>query len=518
MALFGDSDILCIEWDERSLRIVDASVSRGNVKVRAAVHAPIPAGINVREPAAFGEFMRRALGEHRIRTRRVIVDVPRQDAVLNLMTLPAGSTDELAAMIHIQVAKELPFAKDQAVIDFAVVPGGEGTSVDVWVTAVRNHVIDYYRQVVSAAGLRLERIGLRPYANLAALNSGGPASGRTLLVDIGPSLTEIDVIRDGRLMYSRAATVSVPPEGLAAPQAQRPTLRAAPDADASPGDQAADRAAAMDTLLVEVSRTVGAYRATDPSARIERIVLAGTAGLDDKVVAAFEERFNAPAQLFEVPEALRWKSGKGVSAAPFSAALGLASSSAVEPLHYFNLLAPKEPEAQRRERIRQVPYKAAAVVALVAAAAAAAYYPVHERNKEIDRLDTAIAEVNTDKKAREELLKNYSDLEAWEKVNVAWLDHLRRIADAFPDTKEAYLTKMDFTADKGEITLELVAKDKLQATKLVETLSNLKEDGKYLYIASPGNPGTARDPAYPFADKVYIKVKALQKETKKKRR
>ena len=295
--MLRDRSIVCIDWDERSLRIVDASHTRTSVKIRKAVHVPLAEGVNPREPASLGEFLKRTLAEHRIRTRRAIVDVPRQDAVFNLMSLPKGSLEEMAMMVHVQAGKELPFPKDQAVIDFALAGGDTGAEsgmCDVWLAAIRIAVVDRYRQVVTGAGLKLERIGLRPYANLAALAPEQVAEGRTLVVDVGASMTEINVIHEGRLVYSRAASVSIPPGGLSE-KPERPGSASRLSDDAVPSiDEGFARPAPMEALIIEVSRTVQAYRASDPGASIDRIILAGTEGIDARVVARFEEQFGAP--------------------------------------------------------------------------------------------------------------------------------------------------------------------------------------------------------------------------------
>ena len=60
----GEGDVLCIDWDERSLRVVEASASRGGVKVRSAVRVPMEAPLD--NTAALGEFLRRTLAEHRV--------------------------------------------------------------------------------------------------------------------------------------------------------------------------------------------------------------------------------------------------------------------------------------------------------------------------------------------------------------------------------------------------------------------------------------------------------------------
>lgn len=502
----GDADVVCIDWDERTLRAVEAGVARGGVKLRSAVQAPFDAGAD-RDPGVLGEQLRRTLGEHRIRARRAVLAVPRQEVVLNLMSLPKGTQDELAAMVHIQIAKELPFAKDQTVIDFAVAPAGDGPNVDVWVAAVRNQVIDHYRQVLNAAGLRPERLGLRPYANLAAINRAIEPTGRTLLVDIGPALTEIDVIRDGRLAYSRAATVTVPPVGLAPSAGIAGPAAGGSAAAHGSDDEAASWSAIMDTLLVEVSRTIGAYRSTDPEARIDRIVLAGSVGIDESVVKAFHGRFNVPTQVFSVPPTLRWRGT--AEAAPFSAAIGMALSAGIENLQYFNLLAPKEPEGERRERIRRVPYRAAIIAALATVTVAAAYVPIHKRNSELKDLASQIAVLNQDKPARDELRGFEEALKGWEKQGQFWIDHLKRLADVFPRTEQAYISKVDFK-ENGEIHLSLQVKDEFQAGKLARSINEIKDDSKSLYAARVGlvktNPQT--DTKYPMTDQVIVQIKS----------
>ncbi len=523
----SDRSVLCIDWDERSLRVLDARFSsRSGVRIRGALHVPLAPGTDVRDPASVGGFLRQALGEHRIRTRRAIVDIPRQDAVLNLLPLPEASTDELAAMVHIQIAKELPFSKEQAVIDFAVAREQGANTCDVWVSAVRSHVIDHYQQVIRAAGLKLERIGLRPYANLAALTVDDVPAGRTLTVDIGPAMTEINVIRDGRLAYSRAASVSVPVGGLSAPigpagapgpsstdDAGDATLVLADDSPAQPGP--------MDALLIEVSRTIEAYRATDPGSTIDRIVLSGTAEIDREVQEAFEERFGSPTTTYEAPSSLRWRPKGQVSAAPFSAVIGLAMSNAAEGTLRFDFLHPKEPEAGRRERAKRVPMMAATVALFVAAAGVAAYQPFRSGNARLTALQNKIDELNLDKEEREAFMKKYEDVMDWKSQSAVWIDHFKRIAEVFPSTKEGYITRLDCD-QKGRITVELAATHQKVGTNLAASVEEIKEE----VTDESGRARTVRpfeaevrsteerrqDPVYKFGDTVIVQVKALKKD------
>lgn len=509
------SECLCIDWDERSLRILETVMQRSGPLVRRAVHVPVPDGMDVRDPSTMGDFLRQTLGKHRIRTRRAVVDVPRQDTVLNRLSLPSGTMDEMSAMVHLQIAKELPFSKDQAVIDFAVVPKPGSPICDVWVAAIRVNVVEYYRQVFSAAGLKLERMGLRPYANVRALQATGEIEGRVVMVDIGPSMTEINILLDGQLMYTRAAQVSVP--------VSVPTEALT----GGNGDEGAPQPLAeptptwsIDNLLIEVSRTITAYRASDLGATIDRIVLSGTAGIDDELVRAFQERFDIRTEVYSIPPSLRWRTEITGPAAPFSAVTGLALSSVGEPLQRFDFLHVKEPEAEHRQRVRQRPILVATVALFAAAAVVAGYQPIRKRNYEIADLKATISLKNKDAKQREDALEKIDDLTSWQNGNVIWIDYLKKIAEVFPSNKDCYITQLDVNSAKGVISIELAAANRFVAAKVVDAIKAVQDkNGRPVFNAVAGNKAElSRIREYPIRDDVTVTVRSVAPKPKKSRR
>lgn len=512
MTIF-DRPVLCIDWDERSLRVIEAAFSRAGVRLRKAVHVPLEPGVNARDPASMGDFLNRTLREHRIRAKQVLIDVPRQDVILNLITLPKGTRDELAAMVHVQIAKELPFSKDQAAIDFAIVPGNGGTSCDVWVAAVRTHVIEYYEQTLEAAGLTAERIGLRSYASQAAVVEGGDVAGRTVLVDIGPSMTEISVIRDARLVYSRAASVTIMPE-----PAQTEERRPPPEQTTPLADEFLPKQGPLDGLLIEVSRTIQAYRASDAGARIDRIIVSGTSGADERVRAAFESRFGSPTRVFEAPPAVNWKRIADVSAAPFIAAIGLTYNHLADEMERFDFLHPKEPEAERKERAKRRPLVALTVALFLAASAVLAIQMLRQEQKKIDAVAEERQQIERQVKEYADLEKKHADLREWMHKNVVWIDKLKLVAEHFISNEKGYITEMQIK-DPGEMIITLASTDTSVGVELAKqlrkiTTSQPASDGKVStvteFVAEVGKVRpNLKDPKYRFTDTVTVRVKSL---------
>lgn len=182
--------VLCLDWDARNLRLVVARPGRGQMLLEDAHAHRIPADVNPESPPALGEFIAQALRRHRWRHTRALLNVPREKAVINRLTLPPTPPDEVAAAVRFQAMKELPFPLDSAVVDFTVLRRDEGGRVtEVLLAAVPLEALEGLRATCRAAGLEPARTGLRPHANLVSVRHLPElAEKRVLFVDVGPTM------------------------------------------------------------------------------------------------------------------------------------------------------------------------------------------------------------------------------------------------------------------------------------------------------------------------------------------
>jgi type IV pilus assembly protein PilM len=426
---FRERRLLSLDWDQHAVRLVLVGLRRGRMRLIRALAVPLPAELDQSDAEAMGGFLRRVIGQQRLHAPRAMINIPRDQAVLHTLTVPPTPPEDLPALVHFQIVKELPFAQSEAVVDFAGT--GQQTSdqsSDVLVAAVRNEVLQHCLRICRHAGLKVERVGLRPYANLAAVarTMDGGVRGQVLFVDVGPTLTEIDLIAAGQLAFSRAASVGITP--LIEP-------------GAAPTHQALDAETkqTLDQLLVEVTRSIEAYRAAKPGAVVDQVVVAGSSGLEHHLAEALAKRFRAPARFFNPAEALGMPSEAGAAMVSFSAPLGLALGHSEPGLLRFDFLHPKKAEKPGARRAKLIP-RVAAVVALFSLAAGVAYGQWYLGKRE--QLHRAQEQVRS-LRARLEKAKTLQELVAaaceWRDGEVIFLDELLAVTEAFPDTTDAYL-------------------------------------------------------------------------------
>ncbi len=442
---FSSNKLLAIDWDRRNLRLVSVRLRADGVELLKAVSAPIPPGLAMDDAESLGAFIREAVRQAKIGTRRALLSVSRDQVVLNTLPMPPAEANDLPNMVRFQIAKELPFSAEQATIDFAV--RGEfdpREASTVLVAAVRNEQLQFYERVAAEAGLTVERIGLRPHANLIAVlaKAADLESKSVLVVDVGPQLSEINIIREGGLAFSRAASVSIPEgERLGEAHLQDSRIESLPLLERQI-DEAARQA--VGNLMVEVLRSYEAYRATEPAATLDRVVVCGATGLEPQLAETLGARFAVPASLYMPDRALGLSPQRAKELRGFSAALGLAIGHGGKGLGHFDFLHPKKPVSRRAVRLKKVPI-AVATACLFVASGVGVYVqtirPLEARRKELSKQIDAKSKVA---KNVEEFAAQLEALEKWQASEQYWPEILARLTELLPSEQEVLVMRADF--------------------------------------------------------------------------
>jgi len=511
--------ILSIDWDTRSLRVVHAYLGKRGVKIDRLLSIAIPSKLDPANPEQMGQYIRRTLDQEGIPTKHAIVDIPRDQAILNTLTLPIAQADELPGMVEIQIAKELPFPALEAVIDFAVGPAADDAPTgEVLVGAIRRELLEQYEATFAAAGLKLDRIGLRPYANKVAvcqlLRHAIPE--RVLFIDVRPTFMEIDVLRQSALSFSRSASVTIP-SGIGESRVLSIGPREEP-AGAERGEAGADDTQAssglegiVHSLVLEVTRSIEAYRIGDHGATIDHVVIGGDVGIEEALAEAIQKRLNITTEIYNPASTFGWTPDEGAGASAFAASLGLVLGHAQDGSLHFDFLHPKRTVSATQERLKKAPI-AAAVVVLFAGAAAVGFagYTKDDRQK-LAQLEQDIRKLE-DRRSDYKWLKFLDVAEQIREFDAnqhVWIDVMYDVFSLLPDNEEMLVNRAEMNQKDGRITLKTRVKHRETPTEVIQALENFRREGreKPRFKVTMGPQTEKKREKYRFSQDLRIEIR-----------
>jgi type IV pilus assembly protein PilM len=473
----------------------------------------IPKTVDVENPEALGEFIQQMVRRHHWHHTRAVVDIPREKAVINRLTLPPTPAHEVAAAVRFQAMKELPFPLEGAAIDYVVrARDDRGLTTEVLLAAVPREALEAVQATCTAAGLTAARVGLRPYSSLVSVNHlAGLADQRVLFVNVGPTTAEIDIMISGQLVFARSANVTVPMAAEASTEDSRLTSLA-DVTDLEGADDAVE--AAVRELTVEITRTLQAYRANEPEAVIDRIVVAGGTGVEAALLEAADRRFGVRGMLFDPTEALGAPVEDSVKLRSFAAPLGLAWGLGRDGSLAIDFLNPKKPVPPRavlKRRLR-MGAMAAGVVLVAAAVTDASLYM--RRSAELRTIRSESSKIRKELESYVKIENMVESVEDWQ-VDAVWPEHLRQLAEAAVEPgKDMLVQQMSLDARQAKMTLKKVLATEWEVPgQFVAALNALEVDGVRPYLAKQGSlrTVTSRDGDFRKAVDVEVQLRTLQK-------
>jgi Tfp pilus assembly PilM family ATPase len=452
---------VALDLEGDTLRVVQASNSGPSARVTRLASAKLEIAPEKRDDAAaLGNAIKAALSSLRISPREAVLSLPRAQVVLRPLEVPVvADIRELASIINFQISKDLPFRLEDAAIDFKVLRQIESAPsepapdkseepapatekrLEVLVGAVRSDVVEFYRNVSNTAGFKLAALGLRSVAAAfcASRCASSQPSSALLLVCVRQDETTIEVIADGKLVFSRPAAISVTPS-------------------------TEQREAFLQAVEIEVVRSVHSFEGTTLQRPIEKVLVAGGTGFEGAISELLSQRLNLGAQVLD-PGVCLEKKVDGSEAVSAVAPIGLALS-ALElgglPIDFAN---PKKPAAPRNKQREQIMVAAVAAITIFLVLFGVRMNLIKKRLKKKQEVQVELTDAEKKLPIYRRLKSQTKVVNGWLAEDQNWLDHLAYLSDVLPGADEIFVTaftvspqhliRFSVQARTGELLAEL---------------------------------------------------------------
>jgi hypothetical protein len=406
-----------------------------------------------------------------------LVAVGRGSIELRQLQLPPAPDDELPDMVRFQAAREFNELDENWLLDFVPIDQGTDGPRTVLAMAIAPAVIRQIEGVCQHAGLKMQRLLLRPCA-AASLLTGDTAGAKgelRLLVDLLSDEVDLTVVCDGKAVFLR-------------------TMRLGGGSPSLPA------------LLAEIRLTMAAAQSQLTGRKVQSIVLCGQDEMHADLARSVEAELAMPVQMFDPFGG--FERGTALRGLPlehpgrFAPLLGMCQTELRQESHVVDFLHPRRrapPPSKRRKWIMAGSAVGALLLVWLAVARIQHYNlaaEVEDLANEIKALDKASSTPEA-KKRRDAA----AAIAKWTAEDTIWLDQLLAMSENFPPAQDAILRELTFAVRQNEGQVE--AKGSVRNAKIIEKMEErVRARGGRIVSKSSGEDPAAKDYPWRFDDSI----------------
>ena len=252
------------------------------------------------------EAIKELLAEQKIKTKEVVLSVSGSSVIIKRISIADMTDEELAESIKWEAEQYIPFSIDDVNVDFQKLgPGAAEGQADVLLVAVKKDKINDYVNLVKDAGIEPVVVDVDAFAlaNMCELNYE-VETGITALLNIGASVMNINILRDGVSIFTRDITVGgnrytealQRDAGLSYEDAER-VKRGESAAGVDQEQLAGIMAAVTEDIVGEIQRSFDFFRSTTGSDRVSRVLISGGCAKIAQFTKLLSERLEIPVDI-----------------------------------------------------------------------------------------------------------------------------------------------------------------------------------------------------------------------------
>jgi len=320
-----------------SIKAVELTRARRTYLLKAAASVPLGRDAisdgNIRNPAAVTEAIAACVDKAGITTTSVTISLSGRDSIVKRIPLPKIPRAELADAILLEAEHHIPFGIDEVFLDYEVV-AETAHAISMLLVATKKAKVLEYVAAVEAAGLNPVVVDLDAFAiqNQFEVNHAVETTDAVALIDIGASVTKINVVRAGAPLFARDVPLGgntytdAIADSLSIPFDMAESLKRGRSDGASDDEVAQLLAAISHELSLEVQRTFDYVASAADWERIGAIVISGGGARLSGLVDILTASWGVPVELAQPFRSIgcgsrQWADADG---ALFAVALGLA--------------------------------------------------------------------------------------------------------------------------------------------------------------------------------------------------
>ncbi len=206
----------CVGLDigSSSIKVVQVKETKKGVQLMNFGLEPIPSQSIVdgaiMNQGAVVDAIRNVFGRLRIREKRVAIAVGGHSVIIKKISVPPMTRGELEEQIKWEAEHHVPFDPHDVQIDYEVIneENAQG-QMDLLLVAAKNELLNDYAAVVRDAQLKPVVVDLAAFAvqNAFERNYGLPPDESVALVNIGASISTINIVVNGVTTFTREVTI-----------------------------------------------------------------------------------------------------------------------------------------------------------------------------------------------------------------------------------------------------------------------------------------------------------------------
>ena len=218
MGLFGrkHAPLIGLDISSTAVKLLELSRSGDRYRVESYAVEPLPQNAvterNITDVDSVGNTVKKAVKRSGTKAKDAAVAVAGSAVITKVITMPASlSEDDMEVQIQLEADQYIPFPLEEVYLDFQILGPSEKNpeSVDVLLAASRSENVDGRVAALEVAGLSPKVVDIEAYSmetafSLIADQIAGGGEGKTIaVVDVGATMTTLNVLHDERIIYTR---------------------------------------------------------------------------------------------------------------------------------------------------------------------------------------------------------------------------------------------------------------------------------------------------------------------------